>query len=83
MDTATCDSLCSGGSTPAIAVAPRSCARERPEKRGILQVKLQDVQSFYQEDGKSPFKHMPWKQGALHLVYESVRSLSVLVAAFR
>ena len=37
-----------------------------------LQVKLQDVQSFYQEDGKSPFKHMPWKHGSMHFSYEQV-----------
>jgi hypothetical protein len=31
------------------------------------------VQSFYQEDGKSPFKHMPWKHGSMHFSYENVR----------
>jgi hypothetical protein len=38
-----------------------------------VQVQLQDVQSFYQEDGKSPFKHMPWKHGSMHNSYEQVR----------
>jgi hypothetical protein len=39
----------------------------------FLQVKLKDVQSFYQEDGKSPFKHMPWKHGSMHFNYQHVR----------
>jgi hypothetical protein len=38
-----------------------------------LQVKLQDLQLICQEDVKSPFKHIPWKQGYMHFSYELVR----------
>ena len=48
-----------------------------------MQVQLQDVQSFYQEDGKSPFKFMPWKHGAMHYSFEHVRrSLPSHAASF-
>lgn len=39
-----------------------------------MQVQLSDVQSFYHEDGKSPFKHMPWKHGCMHYSFEYVRA---------
>lgn len=37
-----------------------------------MQVKLQDLQLICQEDVKSPFKNIPWKQGYMHFSYEMV-----------
>ena len=33
------------------------------------QVELQLVRSFYKEQQKSPFKFLPWKNGALHFSF--------------
>ena len=36
------------------------------------QVELQLVRSFYKEQQKSPFKFLPWKNGALHFSFVPV-----------
>ena len=37
------------------------------------QVELQLVRSFYNEQQKSPFKFLPWKNGAMHFRFIPVR----------
>lgn len=37
------------------------------------QVELQLVRSFYNEQQKSPFKFLPWKNGAMHFRFVPVR----------
>ena len=42
------------------------------------QVELQLVRSFYKEQQKSPFKFLPWKNGALHFRFVPVSASAAL-----
>lgn len=41
----------------------------------LLQVELQTLRSFYKDQGKSPFRFLPWKTGSIHFRFLPVRFL--------